>query len=1516
MFHQFQYFNTEEERWKAVEAKYIAGVGDADHLSNRLKNRINIVAAINSIIDRPLGLPPGLQEQDPDLWETIQDMVDGAGATWDPETGMLIPQQSWDDLVNDFFDGEGGLNEFLDRLGIDNVRESYDDAVQTILRKIDFVPDLLEAVRGVEGTVWESDQQDDDERFMRSLSWLMNNGRDFAQGETVFDVHRDQIDMRITQREATFTHGMSMWNATQYDILRPQNYPADKTPIIERPRLQDLTSSNFRLRARETEMVHDGRSITTNRKIDTGEYRFTTVNDFGLDRNYTRYIEGAFVRFSTNIHNDNPTALPVFVDFTASGAFAFYQNNSRLFGGGKEDVVSGNVIFPPGWSTLDVIIYVPEGIPSFSLGATGIGPTLNTLTEKWEGGQVHQMSAHRGDGKRIMAMEAGINVALDRIGIEINQAEQHDGIITIKEGSIITEVDRIRLFVGEELLNQHTGNYNNLESHLALAPGSIILETLNQQVNPSNLDWNEDILGPMPPLPTLNLAANLIMHDGNIRMNSSRLMTLGQSIHMNESTWEVDWSKITGSVMERILDVENNTHLHSMSTLILDSEMFETRVTQRTIDILEGKITDIDSVFKHGVDGWFLSWVGREFDELPQTITHMQALFKFDPETHSIQLGTLIEQFNNFSGGYDSLEAAIDLGPNGAGVGATIRQSIINAGIQNLIGGTGNNGREHLHGWKFTGGYTPPHELPEDYNNLKSFPLFDSVSGHGLRFLYANNRTGITRPILADLTRPTIASIDGSYVPMLQEYTFQVWIRADVINPISIRVGILNLPGGNVLTSVGREWVKVTHTFSFVPIKDADGKEITKYDFSMLVESFSTLNTQIEHHGLMFNQGAILPNWQPSTADTASQANRINMLGDQMNNKLDNLFSDGNLTPAEKQILRREFETIYYEREDIRKQYMVMRDLANQIHNDLEDEDKEKPTRNKMEQKLNISDYEMNQINKSYNLRMIKNENNEKDDEWITPDLTSRGLEEVFIESKDGEQENHDELDEVYHLSLEDGEGTDQTYFIRNNDVLGQEQYRFESLWDILEDYIGDHKVPYEVKEVVDHPDGKSEEIIINKMMPVIETTSYDVNQEEIRIAFNTYFDAKSQLAMAINERLDEKIEHTREEMADISSFLAESRTIWTGDSIMNIVSGTELWTDTVNGQLTANDLSGFMTEEVMREFLADIPYELRGELTALDNDIRNLETRTKESTNNLFRNAGGVNFIQNSVGMVEFEHWKVPNKNNLSVIRSTGMSDMGRNTAFRYSGSWTGDRDMIQILTTTPGQTYSIGFLSRRHNMNTGFTGIHICNVDSEGNRQEEISRLEASSTIGAWVANEVTFQAKGTRTEIVLRSNNGINIDFTSIMMNVGQIALSWTPHLTEVYSTNVVLDSNGIEVRQSRSSLPTLVTQMSPSRFAVMTRTTSGNNITNIESFRAQGDGLTARNVRVRDSIWLRSGNDPKSTDGIMITPNAGGWSFIPSKFDIAEEQTGLSRALKSLKSKSIMDNWLDMEGEVYL
>lgn len=1515
MLNRFQYFNTRTNEWQSIHARYIEGVGDAAHLSNRLGNRRDIVAAINSIIDRPLGLPPGLQQQDPELWDRIDDLITQGGAIWDEETGMLIPSYSWEQIVNDFFDGD--LKDFLKRIGMDNVRDAYQDAVQNILRRVDFVPDLLEAVRDVNGREEIWDQQDDDERFMRSLGWLMNNGREFAQGQTIFDVHRDQIDMRITQEEATFSYGMSQWVMTQYDILNSENDGSGSSPTFERPRIQDLTSEENRLWQRDPILLDDNVIVESENELDLGPHIYTHVTEFGQDRTSHRYIDGALIRFSTNVYNNSSAAVPIWVDFTSPGAYGFYHNNSRIFAGNAEHVVSGNIVLQPGWSTFDVVIYLPKGTPSITLGSR-IGPVLNTTTRRWEGGQVHQMSAHRGNGRRFSAMEAGINIALDRIGIEVNHAEESDGIVTVREGSIITQVDRIRAFVGENVLNNHNGQWSSLEAAMTLTPGSILFETMNTLISPSN--WDEEIHGPIPQggIPTFNLSTQLLMHDGAINLSANRLMRLGNELHFNTADLTVDWNGITADVMQRVLDPDNRTHSIGIANMLLDTEMFQTTIHNRTIDLLMGNIETVDSRFEHGLHGWLLEWMGHDFNASDQVVERIRAMFGFDPESGEIRMGTLLERFNNFAGTFDSLEAALDIGPNGAGIGATIRNSIINSGVQNLISGTGNNGRELFHGWIFTGGYVLPQEPDENYlAPIGSSPAMQSISGHALWFTTAANRTGITKPILSELVLPTL---NGGVIGR-QEYTFQVWVRANVVMPVDFRIGILNLPEGNILATVGNEWVKITHTFEFeplmtIPSPGVPSVPIREYDFSIFIESIIAPNTRIEHHGLMFNQGAILPNWSPSPADTAAQANRINMLGSQMNSRLDDIFSEGHLTPAEKQILRREFETIYFEREDLRRQYVVMRDLEAQIHNDLEPEDEAENARliNPMEKKINISRREIQQRNKEFNFNMTPRSSYHEDDE-ITPGV--RGLEDVFISVADGDAEDHTILERVRHRSLEDGENLDDTYFIRNNDVLGLEQYRFESLWSGLKPYIGDHKDWFIRKEIVDHDDGTSEEIIHNELMPVMEGTSYDVDQEMIREIFNAYFDAKSQLAMAINERLDRKIETTRDEMADISSFLAESRTIWTGENIMNIVSGTELWSQTVNGQLTKNDLGGFLTEEVMREFWADVPYELRSQLSALDNDLRNFEVRTRNSLTNTFRNAGGVNFLQNSVGWnnwAQWTAWQLP-ESQRSINRVTGMSDTGRSTAIQIHNN-TQRGGIWQTVSTTAGQTYTISYLARRsNNVNAG---VEILDSDTNNGTGSLIKMqwMPSQFQLNAWEEHIFTFQAFSDRTRIALIADPNANVAFTALMMNVGDTAFAWTPHLTEVYNTNIVMDAGGIEVRQPVTNQPTLVTQMSPTRFAVMTRQASGDNIINTETFRAYEDGVTARNLRSRQSIWIGSGaNNGTSNDGLLIQGNTnGGWSFLAHTINMSPEVQDPVPAPRNISS--VMDNWLDMEGEIYL
>lgn len=188
---------------------------------------------------------------------------------------------------------------------------------------------------------------------------------------------------------------------------------------------------------------------------------------------------------------------------------------------------------------------------------------------------------------------------------------------------------------------------------------------------------------------------------------------------------------------------------------------------------------------------------------------------------------------------------------------------------------------------------------------------------------------------------------------------------------------------------------------------------------------------------------------------------------------------------------------------------------------------------------------------------------------------------------------------------------------------------------------------------------------------------------------------------------------------------------------------------------------------------------------------------QTIEDFNFTISSRGGVNLIQNSVGLNSINDWITTG--NVEVIQSTYLS----NDTISKSGFYLKNASMKQEIKVNIGETYT--YTGR---IATGSYEVNIT-IDNGGS-VENVFEFKPYDKIG-----EVTYTFQANTNIIILTFDCPTEDTFLLVSDSViseGRLKMKWQPYTNEIYTSNVKVDINGIEVGNSFSDIVSRITNSS--------------------------------------------------------------------------------------------------------
>ena len=269
-----------------------------------------------------------------------------------------------------------------------------------------------------------------------------------------------------------------------------------------------------------------------------------------------------------------------------------------------------------------------------------------------------------------------------------------------------------------------------------------------------------------------------------------------------------------------------------------------------------------------------------------------------------------------------------------------------------------------------------------------------------------------------------------------------------------------------------------------------------------------------------------------------------------------------------------------------------------------------------------------------------------------------------------------------------------------------------------------------------------------------------------------------------------------------------------TADAITNTVMGTTTFNAKLAEYATGEELAGYTTIDEFTS-IKNMAEETRNQVINLDftpyvktTQVEQLE----DAVNTRISQSGGVNILRNSIGWNGTDFW-VPTSGAYTVqtIQNPELEAMGFGAGW-YSPIGTYSHHGQELTLPTLG-VYTLSFYMKKSAYNASDTLKHA-GVDVVVDGITVLTGLDgagqAATLTNGFELFSYTFEAKTSKNIMVrLSITDSSETTISGLMLNLGSQPLQWTSHSTEVYNTNVRMDTNGIQVMGNRDGSRTVIT-----------------------------------------------------------------------------------------------------------
>lgn len=202
---------------------------------------------------------------------------------------------------------------------------------------------------------------------------------------------------------------------------------------------------------------------------------------------------------------------------------------------------------------------------------------------------------------------------------------------------------------------------------------------------------------------------------------------------------------------------------------------------------------------------------------------------------------------------------------------------------------------------------------------------------------------------------------------------------------------------------------------------------------------------------------------------------------------------------------------------------------------------------------------------------------------------------------------------------------------------------------------------------------------------------------------------------------------------------------------------------------------------------------QLGSDLTQLTQSLSGFEFKVQES--------GNMNLIENSVGWNDTKYWTLTGDGSVTIDQSSGLKD----ASTAKSGFNLNNITMKQEIQSKPNTLYAVcAVIKNTANLNAY---VKITNG-------EETNYLFNINEIKDWSRYDFSFTSNSNRIIIEIYSASN-NLTITDLVLAEGELIQSWYPAPNEIYTANVKIDRDGINISNSSSETRTII---NASEFAI--------------------------------------------------------------------------------------------------
>lgn len=293
-----------------------------------------------------------------------------------------------------------------------------------------------------------------------------------------------------------------------------------------------------------------------------------------------------------------------------------------------------------------------------------------------------------------------------------------------------------------------------------------------------------------------------------------------------------------------------------------------------------------------------------------------------------------------------------------------------------------------------------------------------------------------------------------------------------------------------------------------------------------------------------------------------------------------------------------------------------------------------------------------------------------------------------------------------------------------------------------------------------------------------------------------------------------ESVEDVQEQADELTNTVMDIEQKIEDGKIINTVLGSEEANILFDSKANAEDLQGMVTDEQLQGYLEQQKKYIDDKIGGIDmtNFVNKTEfAQSMKDFQFMFEQGGGVNLIRDSIGFaIDHAVW-FDNLSQWVTIQNAQIEALGLSSGWKTISNSAYLRQNIKI---NPNKKYTIsGFISKQSNTSAGIK-IYRPTPSSE---TDLIKHFQFTTNAYNYDYFFFTFETSLTEICISLEGGSAVGAVFTGLMMNQGEIPMSWQSHPTEMYNANTKIDMNGITVNRMDGDTKVGYTAMTPQEFA---------------------------------------------------------------------------------------------------